>query len=52
LPARDLTSRGERGINLSSRYKVRICLARTACANRDIILMDDPISALDSTIRK
>lgn len=52
LPASDLTEIGEKGINLSGGQKARICLARAVYANTDIILMDDPISALDANVRK
>lgn len=52
LPAKDLTEIGEKGINLSGGQKARICLARAVYANTDILLMDDPISALDANVRK
>ena len=52
LPAGDLTEIGERGINLSGGQKARISLARAVYANKDIIVMDDPISALDANVRK
>jgi len=52
LKAGDLTEIGEKGINLSGGQKARISLARAVYANNDIILMDDPISALDSKVRK
>ena len=40
------------GINLSGGQKARICLARAVYADCDIMLMDDPISALDANVRK
>ena len=52
LAAGDLTEIGEKGINLSGGQKARVSLARAVYANKDIILMDDPISALDSNVRK
>jgi ABC-type bacteriocin/lantibiotic exporter with double-glycine peptidase domain len=52
LPKGDQTEIGERGVNLSGGQKARISLARAVYADRDIILMDDPISALDSNTRK
>lgn len=50
LPAGDKTEIGERGINLSGGQKARICLARTVYTNRDIILLDDVLSAVDSKV--
>ncbi len=52
LPAGDQTEIGEKGINLSGGQKARISLARAVYAESDIILMDDPISALDAHVRK
>ena len=52
LPAGDETEIGEKGINLSGGQKARVGLARAVYANADIILMDDPISALDANVRK
>lgn len=48
----DLTEIGERGINLSGGQKARISLARAIYADKDIMLMDDPVSALDTDVRK
>ena len=52
LPGGDLTEIGEKGINLSGGQKARVSLARAVYADRDIVLMDDPISALDSNVKK
>ena len=52
MPAGDLTEIGEKGINLSGGQKARVCLARAVYKRPDIILMDDPISALDTHTRK
>ena len=52
LPAGDLTEIGDKGINLSGGQKARISLARAVYANADLLLMDDPISALDCNVRK
>lgn len=41
------TEIGERGVNLSGGQKQRITLARAHYMNRDIILLDDCLSALD-----
>jgi len=52
MKAGDLTEIGEKGINLSGGQKARVSLARAVYANRDIVLMDDPISALDPKTRR
>lgn len=52
LPAGDMTEIGEKGINLSGGQKARVSLARAVYADCDIVLMDDPISALDANVRK
>jgi ABC-type multidrug transport system fused ATPase/permease subunit len=38
---------GEQGINLSGGQKQRVNLARAACLDCDVLLLDDPISAVD-----
>lgn len=52
MPAGDSTELGENGINLSGGQKARIALARSVYADRDIMLLDDPISALDPKVAK
>ena len=52
LDGGDLTEIGERGINLSGGQKARISIARAIYANADIILMDDPLSALDAHVKR
>ena len=52
FPAGDMTEIGEKGINLSGGQKARVSLARAVYANKEIILMDDPISALDANVKK
>ncbi|XP_042293366.1 ATP-binding cassette sub-family C member 12-like isoform X2 [Sceloporus undulatus] len=52
LPYGDMTEIGERGINLSGGQKQRISLARAVYANRDIYLLDDPLSAVDAHVGK
>ncbi len=44
----DKTEIGERGINLSGGQQQRISLARAAYSYSKIILMDDPLSAVDA----
>ena len=46
----DETVVGERGITLSGGQKARISLARTVYADKDIYLLDDPLSAVDSIV--
>ncbi|KAI9339972.1 P-loop containing nucleoside triphosphate hydrolase protein [Obelidium mucronatum] len=50
LPDGDQTSIGERGINLSGGQKQRVNLARLVYYNADIVLMDDPLSAVDAHV--
>ena len=52
LPAGDRTEIGERGITLSGGQKARINLARAVYADKDIILMDDVLSAVDARVGK
>ena len=52
LKGGDLTEIGENGINLSGGQKARVSIARAVYANKDIILMDDPLSALDAHVKR
>ena len=52
MPAKDKTEIGEKGINLSGGQKARIGLARAVYQENDLILMDDPIAALDANVKK
>ena len=47
LPDGDMTEIGERGINLSGGQKQRVSLARACYSPADILLLDDPLSAVD-----
>ena len=51
MNAGDMTEIGENGINLSGGQKARVSLARAVYQDADIVLMDDPISALDAKVR-
>ena len=46
--AGDSTELGDRGVNVSGGQKQRISLARATYADADVILLDDPLSALDA----
>ncbi|XP_069938780.1 multidrug resistance-associated protein 1-like isoform X3 [Cherax quadricarinatus] len=50
LPAGDMTEIGENGINLSGGQKQRIALARATYSNTDVLLLDDPLSAVDAHV--
>ncbi|KAL5034983.1 Transporter of the ATP-binding cassette (ABC) [Batrachochytrium dendrobatidis] len=44
----DLTEIGEKGVNLSGGQKQRVSLARAAYSRAQIVLLDDPLSAVDA----
>ncbi|CAG2116011.1 unnamed protein product [Medioppia subpectinata] len=50
FPFGDKTLVGERGVQLSGGQKTRITLARALYRNSDIVLMDDPLSAVDTSV--
>ncbi|KAF9877048.1 ABC transporter [Colletotrichum karsti] len=52
LPDGDKTEIGERGITVSGGQKQRINIARAIYFNADIVLMDDPLSAVDTHVGK
>ncbi|KAK2950395.1 Multidrug resistance-associated protein [Blattamonas nauphoetae] len=52
LSAGDQTAIGEKGGNLSGGQKARIQLARAVYADKDIIVLDDPLSAVDAHVAK
>ena len=43
----DNTLVGENGLTLSGGQKARVSLARAVMQNKDIYLLDDPLSAVD-----
>ena len=50
LPNGDQTEIGERGITVSGGQKQRLNIARAIYFNSDIVLMDDPLSAVDAHV--
>ena len=47
LPSGDQTKIGERGITVSGGQKQRLNIARAIYFDADILLLDDPLSAVD-----
>ncbi|ORZ33508.1 P-loop containing nucleoside triphosphate hydrolase protein [Catenaria anguillulae PL171] len=52
LPGGEMTEIGEKGITLSGGQKARINLARALYYNPEILLLDDPLSAVDAHVGK
>ncbi|TFK49597.1 ABC protein [Heliocybe sulcata] len=52
LPDGDLTEIGEKGINLSGGQKQRVNIARALYFDADIVIFDDPLSAVDAHVGK
>ena len=50
LPGGDQTEIGERGITVSGGQKQRLNIARAIYFDADIVLMDDPLSAVDAHV--
>ncbi|KAL7417822.1 ABC protein [Mrakia frigida] len=50
LPDGDLSEIGEKGINLSGGQKQRVNVARALYNNADIVIFDDPLSAVDAHV--
>jgi len=52
MPDGDRTLVGERGVSLSGGQKTRISLARALYSDADVYLLDDPLSAVDISVRR
>ncbi|GAA5955029.1 hypothetical protein JCM3765_003165 [Sporobolomyces pararoseus] len=52
LPYGDQTDIGEKGVTLSGGQKQRVNIARTLYYDADIVLLDDPLSAVDAHVGK
>lgn len=50
LPHGDMTEIGERGITVSGGQKQRLNIARAIYFDSDLVLMDDPLSAVDAHV--
>jgi ABC-type multidrug transport system fused ATPase/permease subunit len=52
FPFGDLTEIGSRGVNLSGGQKARIALARAAYGDDSVVLLDDPLAAVDARVAR
>ncbi|KAJ3373132.1 Multidrug resistance-associated protein 1 [Allomyces arbusculus] len=50
MPRGDMTLVGEKGITLSGGQRARVACARALYADADVILLDDPLSAVDAHV--
>lgn len=48
----DSTLVGDRGVSLSGGQKARVSLARAIYFDADVYLLDDPLSAVDTSVGK
>ncbi|XP_071114543.1 multidrug resistance-associated protein 1-like, partial [Haliotis cracherodii] len=52
FPGGDQVEIGEKGINLSGGQKQRVSLARAVYSDADVLLLDDPLSAVDNHVAR
>lgn len=50
MPDGDRSLVGERGVSLSGGQRARINLARAVYRSTDLVLLDDPLSAVDTSV--
>ena len=49
---KDMTQVGEKGITISGGQRQRIAIARAAYSKTNVIIFDDPLSAMDAHVGK
>eukprot|EP01051_Picozoa_sp_SAG22_P008635 SAG22_NODE_669_length_7994_cov_2.526536_5_plen_524_part_00 len=50
MPFADMTELGERGVTVSGGQKLRVALARACYSDATVVLLDDPLSAVDAHV--